>query len=269
VRTHFVDEGVTEPQMSRDGRSLLYSKFDARKGAMDVWVRDVARGTSRRLTSGLANNFGGRWSPDAKRIAFLSDRAGMYDIYSVAPSGGAPSLVWQSGRDKQDASFAGDGRLIVMVDDPQTGGDLYWADQPSQPLHASPLHETDPAVSPDGRWIAYAVFGDTDDANQVHVVPAAGGAPIQISTNGGAHPVWSRDGSEIFYAARDRQVIAVPFRNGEAGAPQPLFRLPRTTSDHPFSLTPEGNFLIAVYDLEQTTVDRIEVLFNWREMLPR
>jgi eukaryotic-like serine/threonine-protein kinase len=266
VRRLFRDNAVLTPQLSPDGRMVVFAKLDPRKGAADVWVHDVPRGASRRLTSGLSNHLDPVWSPDGKSIAFLSDRAGMYDLYTLDASGSQLQTIWKSGLDKQDPSWTSDGRIVVMVDRPDTAGDLYVADQQSTPVWSSPAYEGEPAPSPDGKWIAYVTYGMTQDTNNVLVRPFKGGSAIQVSSAGGRQPAWSPDGKEIYYAAPDGMLMAVSFRDGEPDAPKALFKLPRTSED-PYSVTATGNFLVAAYDLEQTTVDRIDVLTNWRAKL--
>ena len=71
----------------------------------------------------------------------------------------------------------------------------------------TPFNEQEPAFSPDGRWIAYT--SNESGRNEVYVRPFPGGAPSgsgkwQISTGGGAHPIWSRNGRELPASRRDR-----------------------------------------------------------------
>ena len=268
VRTLLRDEWIANPDLSPDGRMLTYTKIDPKKGAADVWVHDLARATSRRLTHGLSNHLDATWSPDGKSIAFLSDRAGMYDLYAIDSATSQIRTVWKSERDKQDPAWTSDGRLLVMVDTADTAGDLYLADEQTKPVFTTPASEGQPSASPDRRWIAYTMYGGSAENNQVHVIPFAGGTPIQVSASGGHSPDWSRDSKQLFYVAGDGMLMAVAIRDGDPDAPRPLFKLPRAT-DEPFTVAPNGNFLVSAFDLEKMTVDRIDVLTNWNAKLER
>ena len=83
----------------------------------------------------------------------------------------------------------------------------------------TPFDETEPAFSPDGRWIAYA--SNESGRYEVYVRPFPGGAPSgsgkwQISTGGGFHPIWSRDGRELFYETLSDNRIMVRHLHGES-----------------------------------------------------
>jgi Tol biopolymer transport system component len=75
--------------------------------------------------------------------------------------------------------------------------------------------------SPDGRWIAYT-------GSSGIVIQSMTGAPMRmnVSSNGGAQPVWARDGRSLFYIAPDRKLMVVPFQSLEntAGTPRVLFQ---------------------------------------------
>jgi serine/threonine-protein kinase len=77
----------------------------------------------------------------------------------------------------------------------------------------TPFNEAEPAFSPDGRWIAYT--SSESGSNEVYVRPFPGGASSgsgkwQIS-NGGGHPIWSRDGRELFYETPDNRIMAATY----------------------------------------------------------
>lgn len=58
--------------------------------------------------------------------------------------------------------------------------------------------ESDPQVSPTGRWVAYE--SNASGSYQIHVRPFPGpGVDVKVSTRGGMNPIWSRDGGELFY----------------------------------------------------------------------
>ena len=79
-------------------------------------------------------------------------------------------------------------------------------------LLASRYNEGWPALSPDGRWLAYA--SDESGRNEVYLRAWPGmGNKLQVSQNGGGEPMWSRDGRELFYRSgggpEPRMVAAV------------------------------------------------------------
>jgi hypothetical protein len=84
--------------------------------------------------------------------------------------------------------------------------------------------------SPDGKWIAYVSI--QSGRYEVYVRPFAqrSGGEIRISSDGGDQVRWRPDGKELFYIARDGQLVAVPIRLGsnsetaETGPPVRLFR---------------------------------------------
>ena len=67
------------------------------------------------------------------------------------------------------------------------------------PLVASPFTELQPALSRDGRWLAYT--SNESGTNEVYVrpFPDTGRGPVQVSNGGGAEPRWSPDGREVFF----------------------------------------------------------------------
>ena len=87
-------------------------------------------------------------------------------------------------------------------------GDIYGireGDSTLVPLVTGPASEVHPAVSPDGRWLAYA--SDESGTSEIYVrpFPDAASARWQVSTAGGFSPVWSHSGKELFYRSNRRR----------------------------------------------------------------
>ncbi|MGZ7033056.1 MAG: TolB family protein, partial [Thermoanaerobaculia bacterium] len=274
LRTVLTDDFIGEPQFSPDGRRIAFSRFDQKKGASDIWIVDVARGIRSRVTGGLADHVSPAWSPDGERIAWLSDRDGMYDVLTQqVDSNARPVNIWRGGRDKVSVQWMPDGRsILATVEFPNTLRDIYIGSttgEKPKPVVTDQSDDEDASASPDGHWIAFA-SRHAGGPYEVYVIPTSGGRIVQLSTAGGTKPAWSHDGTEVFYVAADRTLMAVPIHiratSIDASAPKPLFVLPRTGPDLPFTTTPDGNFLVAVRT-ETDSTDHVDVVLNWRGKL--
>jgi tricorn protease len=95
------------PHVASDGR-IAFTYQD------DIWLADADGGSPRRLTAHIARDFGPRFSPDGKWIAFTSNRAGNNDVYVIPATGGEPrQLTYYSG-DDQALYWTPDGKAIVI-----------------------------------------------------------------------------------------------------------------------------------------------------------
>ena len=110
---------------------------------------------------------------------------------------------------KQDLNrptWSADGKYLVFDSlSGDQGTDLYVADLSkggkAQPWLATPFNEKLATFSPDGRWLAYDSDESGRDEVYIRSFPESG-TRIQISTQGGTGPLWSRDGKELFYSYR-------------------------------------------------------------------
>jgi dipeptidyl aminopeptidase/acylaminoacyl peptidase len=133
---------------------------------------------------------------------------------------------------------------------------------------ATAADESDPRLSPDGGWIAYA----SDDAGrfEVYVVPFPGpGGRFQVSTDGGSAPVWSRDGKELFFVSGGRLMAA-------AVETRPAFRaeLPRALLELPdmrdYDVAPDGQrFLVARWLRPRSAPRTLAVVIGWSDEVAR
>jgi hypothetical protein len=103
----------------------------------------------------------------------------------------------------------------------------------------------------------------------VQTFPEHGGK-WQISTSGGAGPVWSRDGSELYFIGTDRKLMAVEVKGDgksfQVLAPKPLFEVADIL---PFDVSKDGRFLIQVPVEQAATNVPLTVVMNWPAALKK
>jgi Tol biopolymer transport system component len=109
---------VSDPQVSPDGHWVAYTvatpDFDANRTSSDVWVVPASGGDARQLTRG-GNNQRPRWSPEGRKVAFLSSRDGTSQIYTVPFEGGEPARVTFVSTGRDDQLWSPDGSWIAFV----------------------------------------------------------------------------------------------------------------------------------------------------------
>jgi eukaryotic-like serine/threonine-protein kinase len=264
------------PRLSHDGRRIAVAIIDPQTANSDIWVYDLERRVSTRLTFGPAVNIFPVWSPDDERIVFDSNRKGFHDLYQRAASGtGQDELLLSSATHKFPTDWSAVTGLIAFFTT-LPAADIWTlsvADRKATPFLATPFQEGSPQFSPDGRWMAY---GSTESGTPevfVQTFPASGGK-WQISTGGGFYPRWRRDGKELYYIAPDGELLAVEVATGSgfaAGKPKPLFRTRIKVFDIGFQydVSADGNrFLINTLD-ENAATSSITVMQNWTAELRR
>ena len=128
---------------------------------------------------------------------------------------------------------------------------------------------TDPAISPDGRWLAYRSNESGQDQIYVERFPDLGDR-VQISTEGGQAPLWSSDGQELFYRDADAMMrvemdMGPPFR---AGLPERLFEGPFLNNvSRNYDVTRDGTRFLMIKVPGLATRPRIHVVRNWEQEL--
>ena len=197
-----------EPAISPDGRRIAFAHAPV-GGTRDIWIYDIEQGTFERLTN-EGTNRSPFWSPDGGEVGFSSEREGIMALYSRSAnlSGEARLLVAGRGQGLVRAGWTPGGRSLVFQQGQNSPViDLLYAtpDSGSTPVEflATPFVESDPSLSPDGRWLAHQ--SNESGRREVYVRPFPGpGGRILVSVNGGALPVWTRNGREILYVANGR-----------------------------------------------------------------
>jgi len=278
-----------EVALSPDGR-LLAATISGQ--AADIWIHDIASGAETPFTSG-GEHRSPAWSADGKRI-FYSAYTGKEDQQWViearaADGSGAKQQVAVSETPIWPWFSSPDGRFLVYEESGRSGKHGTYRlplAGPPVPEHLTPRDfEQDWAqVSPDGRWVAYN-SDESEQRQEVYVATLPGlDSKVKVSTEGGRHPQWSRNGKELYYLmspspetprplARRVRLMAVPVEMSpafKAGAPHMLFEGPFFETAHDYAVTPDGKGFIFIRDGEPASApSELKVVLNWDEELKR
>ena len=262
------------PRFSPDGRRVIVEKVDADGRNVDLWLFDIARGGSARLTSGPAPDVRPAWSPDGQRIVFSSKRGAFYDLYTKTVDTTDPEEpLTESAGDKFVEHWSNDGRFLIGTV-LRSGLWLFPFDaaiKPSMVREGERGGTWQSEFSPDGRWLAYTSY-ESGDA-QVYVEPfPATGARWQVSADGGAEAHWRRGGRELLYLSPGGVLMSVPAASGwEKSRPMPLFHInvPAIAGSGDYTVSPDGDRIVVNTFIADPVVPPIEVVVNWQTMLKR
>jgi len=261
------------PRMSPDGRRVVVDISDL--GSRDVWVQDLEQGTLTRVSfEGDAND--PVWMPDGRRVCYASARSGTRGVFCRDADGAGEADSIYVGDDEFTAgAWLPQGDSLVLIS--QSTETLYnlWllgpGDGEPRPLLTSPFSENFPAISPDGRWLAYV----TDESGRMEIYVrtlSGGGGRVQVSRDGGQEPSWSRDGRELFYietgGGGSRMMAA-------AVTTQPTFRV---TSRAPLfdardyeRAAPHANYDVGPNDqfvmIRRAAASEVVIVQNWHLLL--
>ena len=215
------------PRLSPDGKQLALTVF--RDNNWDIWVYDLARQVSTRLTFDKGADTEQIWSPDGHDLIFSSTRDGIDTLYRKPADGSGQEVqVGKIATPMWASTWHPDGSVVAFMTTSPTFDIGVLApgakDEPKMILN-TPFAETDAAFSYDGRWIAYT--SNESGQTEVYVRPyPAGGGRWQISDAGGAFPRWSGNGRELFYRSRDGvMAVSIDASGGslQTGRPRQLF----------------------------------------------
>ncbi len=271
----------SNPALSPDEKRLAVGRRDPVTNTRDIWIFDLTRGTSSRLTFDPADDMNPTWSPDGNWIAFTSDRKGQRNLYRKLASGtGEDEVLWESAERKSTEDWSRDGRTLILnsVAPGKPGTDVLAlplaGDRKAVPVLSGPFAEDMAQLSPNGRWIVYRSNESRRTEIYVQSFPPAGGK-WQISASGGTDPQWRRDGKEIFYLSPDNKLMAVEVKTEgaafEAGLAKVLFeaRVPGAPPRNRYVAAANGQRFLVVAANEQVSSAPMNIVLNWQAGLRR
>jgi serine/threonine-protein kinase len=270
------------PRISPDGMRVA---LDVRDQDDDIWTWDFARRTLTRLTFSGGPDEYPEWTPDAHRIIFSSAREKTMGPYWQAADGtGAVERLTTDQRQLSQAAVAPDGQhLVLTAATGASGGDedlvllALDGERRISPLLHGPFLERNPAISPDGRWLAYQSAESGGFEIYVRPFPQVDGGRWQISADGGTQPAWSPDGQELFYLGFDQQTLMrVSVESGAVFRPGTPERLLDLSSEYSLSavgrnydISRDGRRFLMTKAHAPATRPEINVVVNWFEELKR
>jgi serine/threonine protein kinase len=223
------------PRLSPDGKRIAFQQ-----GTGNIWIYDIERKTTSRVTVGTAGASWPTWTPDGQRLTYAHPH--------ISPKGSGQAIYWEraDGTSEEQpltpetivnaypSGWSPDGKVLALQRLSGKDGSCceIWTvtvDETGKPGEPRQLPGVargfGPALSPDGHWLAYS--SPESGIIQVFVVPFPGpGGKWQVSTGGGFDVRWSKNSRELFYIDVGA-LMAVPYsvekNSFQPGLPEKLF----------------------------------------------
>jgi eukaryotic-like serine/threonine-protein kinase len=276
-------QGVIETaSLSPDGKSVAIGL--SREGRRDIWVKQLPDGPFSRITFGDTSAVRPSWSADGREVYYVNDRAGsgVGPAYAHRADGtGAARLLKSSPKDDYgQVTVSKDGKWLLLRTAPVTSGSpdilgMHLPDTSLVPLVATPAQEVHPALSADGRWLAYSSNESGTFEVYVRPFPETSSAKWQVSTAGGGEPAWSKDGRRLFYISGRNEMVVAEISAGAnftVGKQRALFSVTQFSRTGPipsYSLAADGQHFLMIREGDAAQQSELIVAENWLETLRR
>jgi Tol biopolymer transport system component len=249
----------------------------------DLWLKDLTSGVFSRLTTATGSEIDPIWSPDSRRVGYISFDGNKRTLYETLIGSGKHTEV--PTRLKGDFAWEGwtpDGKQLVirvrsavsLIPAPQESTSAS-GEGPARTVFNEAYGIDQVRISPDGKWVAYMSLESGQPEINVASFPAfTDRRQISIGTDGAVQPLWRADGKELFFIGRDQTLMAVDVKPGatlETGMVRPLFRTGITTSSqvYLYAVARDGKrFLIRqAAGREGGQVEQLNVVTNWMALV--
>ncbi len=265
------------PRLSpTDGTKIAVSAMD---GDNDILVWDDVKKTPLSLTSGPDTDLAPVWALDGRSVIFRSNPGSQEGLFRRAADGtGRIERLTNSPDAEYPLGVLKDGRLLLRLRTRLSLLTLGGEAKLEPVLPTVKEGQTDGAVSPDGRWIAYqSREGSTREEIHVRPFPNTDAGHKIISSGGGSHPVWAPSGLELIYCARSPVRLVVvkvapvpPGADFVSGTPETLldgtkFFLPQYAPT--FDISADGQRFLMAKPLNANERPSLTVVMNWFDEL--
>jgi Tol biopolymer transport system component len=273
---------IGNPSLSPDGTRVAVDLTDSNRDTTEIWIYDASTGIGKKFAFSQAHDLNPIWSPDGTRIVFESDRKAKgahSDLWLKPLDGGKEEVLAASSDNRHPEDWSPDGRFVSfgVVGALNRRLQIWILDLARErrvipfATEAEAWNLANSRFSPDGRWVAYS--SDETGRSEVYVRAFPGpGGKWQVSSSGGGHPVWRRDGKEFFYLSLDNKIMAVPVASEgtfRAGAPVELFsvNLKLLNQNRAYGVSSDGRrFLVNSQSSDQASPP-LELLVHWTSLL--
>jgi serine/threonine protein kinase len=262
------------PSLSPDGSRVAVAIRSIDRTA-DIWIKRLDRGPSSKLTLEGGSNAYPAWTPDGLSVTYTSDVMGTSEMRTKRADGSTQSVLQvHETRTLYAPHWSADGKWLVFeTSQGEAGvGDILairpGVDTKPVPLAATRFVEGSPALSPDGRWLAYT--SNETGRQEIYVVPFpnVSAAKWAVSTQGGTRPLWSHRGSELFYVDGTGNLMTVDVKANPTlsfGRPVALFNVAGFATDFEtnFTLSPDDRRFLMIRQVTNSNPDKLIVVENW------
>jgi serine/threonine protein kinase len=271
--------------ISPDGSKIAIVR-EENKTKWTLFLHNLKTGEWHSIGEGNVRRGNAVWSPDGRYVAFTSNKDGSrflnvytYDTQATDPATAVQRVTTELVYGQIVQAWTRHGNMLVYGQgtNAKTAGDLYAVrrEDPSHPILAAggPGFQSQPSVSPNGKWLAYR---DCGDICVLRIKPfAQPGEAVYTSSAGAFGPIWSPEGDRLYYMQAGFLVSQPfsPITGRPTGPPQQLFRAPYHRNPdqwaRSYALSPDGKrFLFAKTASGQKELD-IQVIVNWAKELQR
>ena len=264
--------------LSPDGTRLAITVTSS--DGEQIWVKQLPSGPLSRLTFGGSANVRPVWTPDGRRIAFVSNRAGgRRNVFVQRFDGSAEAeSLFAHSRQVDEVAWTGDGRTVAVRIG--SGGsrtrDIMamtpGSDTGPRPLVSGAFDEFAADIAPGGRWFAYV--SNESGRNEVYVrqLDDPGAGRTQVSVDGGEEPRWAHSGRELFFRTRRGEMMVADVSAGatfSARPPRVLFTAPNVATDpnhRAYDITRDDRRFVMV-NRAVNEISELVLVLNWLDEL--